>query len=24
VSAASLPLIYVSPDRDWSNDPDNA
>ncbi|HET6664538.1 MAG TPA: queuosine precursor transporter [Acidimicrobiales bacterium] len=24
VSAASLPLIYVSPDRDWRNDPDNA
>jgi uncharacterized PurR-regulated membrane protein YhhQ (DUF165 family) len=24
VSAASLPLIYVSPDRDWSNDPDDA
>jgi uncharacterized integral membrane protein (TIGR00697 family) len=24
VSAASLPLIYVSPDRDWSHDPDNA
>jgi queuosine precursor transporter len=24
VSAASLPLIYASPDRDWSNDPDNA
>jgi uncharacterized integral membrane protein (TIGR00697 family) len=24
VSAASLPLIYASPDRDWRNDPDNA
>jgi uncharacterized integral membrane protein (TIGR00697 family) len=24
VSAASLPLIYMSPDRDWSNDPDDA
>jgi len=24
VSAASLPLIYVSPDRDWRNDPDDA
>jgi uncharacterized integral membrane protein (TIGR00697 family) len=24
VSAASLPLIYVSPDRDWRQDPDNA
>ena len=24
VSAASLPLIYVSPDRDWSDDPGNA
>jgi hypothetical protein len=24
VSAASLPLIYVSPDRDWRDDPDNA
>jgi uncharacterized integral membrane protein (TIGR00697 family) len=24
VSAASLPLIYASPDRDWRNDPDDA
>lgn len=24
VSAASLPLIYVSPDRDWRADPDDA
>jgi queuosine precursor transporter len=24
VSAASLPLIYLSPDRDWSADPDDA
>jgi queuosine precursor transporter len=24
VSAASLPLIYASPDRDWRDDPDNA
>jgi len=24
VSALSLPLIYVSPDRDWSHDPDDA
>jgi uncharacterized integral membrane protein (TIGR00697 family) len=24
VSAVSLPLIYVSPDRDWRNDPDDA
>jgi uncharacterized integral membrane protein (TIGR00697 family) len=24
VSAASLPLIYASPDRDWRNDPGNA
>ncbi|MGH9227261.1 MAG: queuosine precursor transporter [Acidimicrobiales bacterium] len=24
VSAASLPLIYASPDRDWRTDPDNA
>ncbi|HEX6568233.1 MAG TPA: queuosine precursor transporter, partial [Acidimicrobiales bacterium] len=24
VSALSLPLIYVSPDRDWSADPDDA
>jgi uncharacterized integral membrane protein (TIGR00697 family) len=24
VSAASLPLIYASPDRDWHDDPDNA
>ncbi len=24
VSAASLPLIYLSPDRDWSDDPDDA
>ncbi|MFP3901207.1 MAG: queuosine precursor transporter [Acidimicrobiia bacterium] len=24
VSAASLPLIYVSPDRDWRADPENA
>jgi queuosine precursor transporter len=24
VSALSLPLIYVSPDRDWRNDPDDA
>ena len=24
VSAASLPLIYLSPDRDWSTDPDDA
>jgi queuosine precursor transporter len=24
VSAASLPLIYASPDRDWRDDPENA
>jgi len=24
VSAASLPLIYISPDRDWRADPDDA
>jgi hypothetical protein len=24
VSAASLPLIYVAPDRDWHADPDDA
>jgi hypothetical protein len=24
VSAASVPLIYLSPDRDWRNDPDDA
>ena len=24
VSALSLPLIYLSPDRDWSDDPDDA
>jgi hypothetical protein len=24
VSAASLPLIYMSPDRDWRADPDDA
>jgi queuosine precursor transporter len=24
VSAASMPLIYLSPDRDWHNDPDDA
>ena len=24
VSAISLPLIYVAPDRDWSDDPDDA
>jgi hypothetical protein len=24
VSAVSLPLIYVSPDRDWRADPDDA
>jgi uncharacterized PurR-regulated membrane protein YhhQ (DUF165 family) len=24
VSALSLPLIYLSPDRDWSADPDEA
>jgi hypothetical protein len=24
VSALSLPLIYLSPDRDWRNDPDDA
>jgi uncharacterized PurR-regulated membrane protein YhhQ (DUF165 family) len=24
VSALSLPLIYLSPDRDWRDDPDDA
>jgi uncharacterized PurR-regulated membrane protein YhhQ (DUF165 family) len=24
VSALSLPLIYLAPDRDWSNDPSDA
>ena len=24
VSAVSLPLIYLSPDRDWSEDPSDA
>jgi queuosine precursor transporter len=24
VSAASLPLIYAAPDRDWRHDPDDA
>jgi len=24
VSALSLPLIYLTPDRDWSADPDDA
>jgi hypothetical protein len=24
VSALSLPLVYLSPDRDWSADPDDA
>jgi hypothetical protein len=24
VSAVSIPLIYLSPDRDWRDDPDDA